>query len=465
MVLKKEESFASFDLKPELDKILKEIGYLQPTKIQLQSFYPIMEDKDIVGMSQTGTGKTAAFALPILQRIEPNKCTQVLVLCPTRELSEQILGQFRIFTKYLENVKCLSIFGGQRIDSQIRLLRKGVSIVIGTPGRVLDHLGRRTLKLNNLKTLVLDEADEMLKMGFKEDIERIFIACPKIRQTLLFSATIPDEIKNIIDSSLIAPVYIEIEKQIKTADVNQYYLDTRKSTKEKSLIDFLKSNEIGKTIIFSNTKAYSEKINKLLLENKFNSLSLNGDMSQRERKIAMDAFRSSKVQFLVATDIAARGLDVKDIDFIINYDFPQNNEQYVHRIGRTARAGKRGNSITLVSTGKQFHAMKSLQKELNITIKSFYPNDEEENEDFKKKAPSSKNKKPKFNSPNDSTKQKRNSYEYKEKSKYSKNNFSYSEQSKKKDNIIDSRRNNDTRRKENSFNKKSKRINVNDYNK
>ncbi|MDR0850606.1 MAG: DEAD/DEAH box helicase [Christensenellaceae bacterium] len=362
-------NFIDFNLKPRLLQAIQKVGYTEPTHIQQKCFEPIFSGRDIIGKSQTGTGKTVAFLLPLLQRLEPNNDTEVLVVCPTRELANQTVEQLRNILKDSEGVKSLAIFGGQSIERQIFALKKGCQFVVGTPGRIMDHLRRKTLKLGNLKTIVLDEADEMLNMGFKEDIDTILKSCPKEIQTLLFSATMPPEILKITKEYQKNPEMIEIAKDETTVSkIKQYYIYNKELSKEKVILELVKEFKPKLGLIFVNTIVGSNKLKNCFEKNNIMAYVLNGDMRQSERTKTMQAYKSGKEALLIATDVAARGIDVNDIDYVFNFDLPQKMEYYVHRIGRTARAGKNGVSITIVNNTAQMQSIMMLEKKLNVKI-------------------------------------------------------------------------------------------------
>lgn len=368
------KSFSSLPISEEIKKAVAEMGFEEPTYIQAESIPRILEGKDIVGHSQTGTGKTAAFGIPILEQIskEQKGATQALVLCPTRELAIQACEEIRKFAKYKHGIKAVPIYGGQPIDRQIRTLKAGAEIVIGTPGRIMDHLRRKTLKLQNLNTVVLDEADEMLNMGFREDIETILKYVPEERQTILFSATMPPAILRITKQFQKNPEIIEmIQHKLTVPKINQYYYEVpngKKIDAVSRLLDFYNPN---RCIIFCNTKRMVDQLVNQLQLRGYTPDGLHGDMKQTARTKVMNAFKSGKIDILIATDVAARGIDVDDIDTVINYDLPQDAEYYVHRIGRTGRAGKAGTAHTLVSGRKLVASLKDIERHTKskITLK------------------------------------------------------------------------------------------------
>jgi len=343
-------NFRELGLSESTLKSIEEIGYQVPTPIQLQAIPIVLDGLDVVGQAQTGTGKTAAFMLPILEKINPkNRNVQVLVLCPTRELAVQVHDETKKFAKNNRDINILSIYGGQSYDPQIRGLKHGVQIVVGTPGRVIDHMKRRTLKLDGLKFMVLDEADEMLNMGFKDDIESILIETPKDRQTLLFSATMPAEILKIARTHQKNPEVIKVTpKELSNRHIEQYYIEVKSRDRMQAMIRCIDAMGITSSIVFTNTKREVDDLVSKLQSEGYVAEGLHGDLKQVQRDRVMHAFRRKKVNILVATDIAARGIDVHNIDAVFNFDIPLNEENYVHRIGRTGRAGETGISITFV---------------------------------------------------------------------------------------------------------------------
>ena len=349
--------FNELQLSSEVLKAVEEIGYEQATDIQSQAIPKILEGKDVLGRSNTGTGKTAAFGIPAIEMVNSGtKNPNALIICPTRELVTQVAMELRKFSKYKEGVKIVPIYGGQPIERQIQLLKRGCGIIVGTPGRIMDHLNRRTLKLNDMNMIILDEADEMLNMGFKEDIEEILSMMPeeKEHQTILFSATWPEEILRITKQFQKDPVRVEIKSAQRTIDtVEQIYYEAPRGKKANALRVLLNHYDPDLCMIFCNTKKMVDELCDELNNHDIKAISLHGDMKQEFRSRVMDQFRSGNYPILIATDVAARGIDVDDIDLVVNFDIPQDNEYYIHRVGRTGRAGKKGLAITLVSGGKQ----------------------------------------------------------------------------------------------------------------
>ncbi|MFI3115996.1 MAG: DEAD/DEAH box helicase [Clostridia bacterium] len=351
-------------------KAIEVIGYESATEIQEKAIPLIKTGVDIIGKSQTGTGKTMAFSIPMVEMIdtdEAKRTTQALILCPTRELAMQVADEIKKITQFAEGIKTCVVYGGAAMDRQILNLKKA-NVVIGTPGRVMDHLRRRTLKLSNLKMIILDEADEMLSMGFKEDIQTILQDAPETRQTILFSATMPPSIMDITREFQTEPVTIEVARKQTVAQIAQKYVDVPMGRKMDVLKLFLHMYANDLTMIFCNTKKMVDEIEETLNKSGFKVLGLHGDMKQEQRTKVMNAYKNGSAKILVATDVAARGIDVDNINYVINYDIPQNSEYYVHRIGRTGRAGKAGTAITILSGRRQQFELRDMQRELKITI-------------------------------------------------------------------------------------------------
>jgi ATP-dependent RNA helicase DeaD len=346
-------TFEQFELNESLLKTIKDLGYETPTPIQLKTIPLLLEGNDIVGMAQTGTGKTAAFALPSLHKIDTksNK-VQVLVLVPTRELALQVAEAFHNYAKRIGRIRVLPIYGGTAIFQQVKHLREGVQVVVGTPGRVMDHLRRETLDFSNLKIVVLDEADEMLRMGFSEDVEFILGNTPKERQTALFSATMPRQVRRIADKYLTDAINVEIErKTMEVPLISQFYVNVSEGQKADTLTRILEvdSNPNEATLIFHRTKIGAADLASKLQARGYSAEAMHGDMSQAQREITIKRLKNGQVEIVVATDVAARGLDVDRITTVINYDVPGDSESYVHRIGRTGRAGREGRAILFVT--------------------------------------------------------------------------------------------------------------------
>lgn len=344
-------------------RAVQEMGFDEMTPIQSGAIPVLLEGKDIIGQAQTGTGKTAAFGIPLVQMIDPeNKNIQSIVLCPTRELAIQAANEIRRFSKYMHSVKIVPVYGGQDIMGQIKLIKSGAQIVVGTPGRVMDHLRRHTLKLEHIKLVVLDEADEMLNMGFREDMETILKEIPSEHQTALFSATMPKAILDITKSyQKEDAVHIKMAaKELTIPLVKQYYYSVKSKYKAEAVKRLLQTNDIKRSIIFCNTKKMVDELVGILKSQGYRAEGLHGDLSQKQRDFVMKHFRGGSTEVLIATDVAARGIDVDDLEAVINYDIPQDIEYYVHRIGRTGRAGKEGVAFTLIS-GRDMYRIREIE--------------------------------------------------------------------------------------------------------
>lgn len=363
-------TFKELPLNEKTKKALKDAGYVSPTPIQEQAIPVILEGKDFIGQSKTGTGKTASYSLPMIEGIDAsNKKVQAIVLCPTRELAVQVADETRKFLKYQEGIKTIAIYGGQSIETQIKMLKKGVQIVIGTPGRVMDHMRRKTLKLDNVKMCVLDEADEMLNMGFEEDIETILKDVPEERQTVLFSATMNKRIMGITKKYLKNPKKVKIQaEELTVNEIEQISISIKEAMKSETLMRLIQVYQPQKAIVFCNTKKRVDDLIEVLKQNHFKAEALHGDIKQNMRERIMKRMRNGEFQILVATDVVARGIDIQDVEFVLNYDVPQEEEYYVHRIGRTGRNGNTGKAITFV-VGKEKSKLQSIKKYSNAKIK------------------------------------------------------------------------------------------------
>lgn len=362
--------FSEMNLLPEIVRAVEEIGFTEPTAIQAGAIPLFLQGKDMIGRSSTGTGKTAAFGIPIVQMVAQSdgEKGQVLILSPTRELAMQTSDEVHKFSKYLQKVNIATICGGQPMDGQIRQLR-GAQIVIGTPGRVMDHMRRRTLTLNHLKTVILDEADEMLNMGFLEDIQTILTESPENRQTVLFSATMPPAIMSITKQFQTNPEIIAVDKGQKTVDnISQFYYNVPPTSKNDAIKLLLEYHRPKRSLIFCNTKKMVDELSAALNDSGFKSIALHGDLKQSQRNQVMRDFKSGRSSILIATDVAARGIDVEDVEAVFNYDIPQENEYYIHRIGRTGRAGKIGASYTIASGRAQLMRVHTLERFMNAKI-------------------------------------------------------------------------------------------------
>ncbi len=351
-------------------RAVRELGFEHMTPIQEQAIPLFMTGRDIIGQAQTGTGKTAAFGIPILQKINPeNRSLQAVILCPTRELAMQAADELRKFAKYMNGIKVLPVYGGQEIYKQIKNLKAGVQIVVGTPGRVMDHMRRHTLKMDQVHTVVLDEADEMLNMGFREDIETILKGMPEERQTGLFSATMPKPILDITKTYQKDAAYVKMTpKEVTIPLIKQAYYQVRKQDKEEVLCRLIDYYTPGRALIFCNTKRMVDELTEHLKGRGYEVEGLHGDLTQGQRDTVMNLFRSGKTNILIATDVAARGIDVSDVEAVYNFDVPEDIEYYVHRIGRTGRAGKTGRSFTLV-VGREAYKIRDIERICHTKIK------------------------------------------------------------------------------------------------
>lgn len=357
-------------LNDKIQRALDDMGFEESTQIQQEAIPLIMDGKDIVGQSNTGTGKTAAYAIPILEKInEELRMPQALVLLPTRELAVQVANEVRKISKYMEGIKTVTVYGGADIRDQINKLKGGAQIIVGTPGRVIDLIDRRLIKLGQLKIAVLDEADEMLKMGFREDMEYILSKIDHPVQSLMFSATIPDDMKKIIKKFLNSPVYVKVLREGITAkEVKQSYFLVKHSDKVEALSRLIDTYTPKLTLIFCNTKKAVDQLYDRLIEMGYNCDKIHGDIKQAQRLDTINKFNSGLIEILIATDVAARGLDIKEVDLVINYEVPSKEDYYVHRIGRTGRAGREGASFTLVSA-KELRKIEDIEKYTKKSIR------------------------------------------------------------------------------------------------
>ena len=355
--------FEDLQINDNIKRAVIEMGFEEPSPIQAQSIPVILSGKDVIGQAQTGTGKTAAFSIPILEMVNPeDKNLQALVLCPTRELAIQVSTEIRKIGKYMHGIKTLPVYGGQPIDRQIKSLKGGVQVVIGTPGRVIDHINRKTIKMDNVKMIILDEADEMLDMGFREDIEMILSKTPEDRQTTFFSATMPKGILELTKKYQNNPEHIKVvRKELTVPNIKQYYIETRSANKLEVLCRLIDVYNPKLSVVFTNTKRGADELVGDLQARGYFADALHGDLKQTQRDIVMDKFRNGTIDILVATDVAARGIDVDDVEAVFNYDLPQDEEYYVHRIGRTGRAGRSGISFSFVF-GKEMRKMRDIER-------------------------------------------------------------------------------------------------------
>lgn len=355
--------FDELELLPSILRGVQDMGFEEATPIQCKAIPVMMTGRDLIGQAQTGTGKTAAFGIPVLQKIDPsNKKTQAVVLSPTRELAIQVADEIRKLSKYMHGIKVLPIYGGQEITKQIRSLKGGCQIIVGTPGRVMDHLRRKTIRFEDVNTIILDEADEMLDMGFREDIDTILEYIPENRQMVLFSATMSKQILEITKKFQNDAEMIKIvKKELTVPSIEQYYYDAKRRDKVDMLTRLLDYYNPKLSLVFCNTKRCVDELTKELSDRGYFAEGLHGDMKQIQRDRVMKNFRNGKTEILIATDVAARGLDVDDVEAVFNYDLPQDDEYYVHRIGRTGRAGRTGMAFSFVK-GKEVYKLKEIER-------------------------------------------------------------------------------------------------------
>lgn len=356
-------AFSELGLAPEVLQALTDAGYVTPSAIQAAAIPTLLEGRDVLGLAQTGTGKTAAFALPLLSTITGGNTTpQVLVLAPTRELAIQVAESFEGYAKYRKDIRIMSIYGGQAYDTQIRSLKRGVDVVVGTPGRVMDHMRRGTLKLDNLKALVLDEADEMLRMGFIDDVEWILEQTPATRQIALFSATMPPVIQRVAQKYLNNPKEVRIENKTRTnSSIKQRYWFVRGMNKHEGLCRLVETEKMDAMLVFVRTRKDAEDLAEMMSREGHACEALHGDIPQKLREKVIERLKNGRLNILVATDVVARGLDVERISHVVNFDMPHDNESYVHRIGRTGRAGREGDAILFV-TGREKRGLFNLER-------------------------------------------------------------------------------------------------------
>lgn len=367
---KQKMKYTDADIDARILRAVEEMGFETMTPIQEQAIPVLLEGRDVIGQAQTGTGKTAAFAIPMIQRINADiRKPQGIILCPTRELAMQAAEEIRKLTRYMHGVKVLPVYGGQDIGRQIRALSQGVQIIVGTPGRVMDHLRRHTIKTNEIKMIVLDEADEMLNMGFREDIETVLKDMPPEHQMALFSATMPQAILDITGTYQKDAVYVKVTpKEVTVAAIKQAYYRVAKKDKFEALCRLIDYYQPAKSLIFCNTKRMVDEITGMLKDRGYEAEGLHGDLTQNQRDTVMNLFRGGRCRILSATDVAARGIDVSGVDAVFNYDVPEDIEYYVHRIGRTGRAGKAGRSFTLIS-GREIFKIRDIERVCHTTIK------------------------------------------------------------------------------------------------
>lgn len=369
MTTELETSFADLGLSAPIISALTDLGYEKPSPIQAECIPHLLNGRDVLGMAQTGSGKTAAFSLPLLHNIDASlKAPQILVLAPTRELAVQVAEAMTDFSKHMHGVNVVALYGGQRYDVQLRALRQGPQVVVGTPGRLLDHLKRGTLNLSNLSGLVLDEADEMLRMGFIEDVETIMAQIPAEHQTALFSATMPEAIRRITRRFMKEPQEVRIQSSMTTRpDISQSYWSVYGLRKNEALVRFLEAEDFDAAIIFVRTKNATLEVAEALERSGYSSAALNGDMNQALREQTLERLKDGRLDILIATDVAARGLDVERISLVVNYDIPMDSESYVHRIGRTGRAGRAGRALLFVEN-RERRLLRNIERTMKLTI-------------------------------------------------------------------------------------------------
>uniref|UniRef100_UPI00404793F9 DEAD/DEAH box helicase n=1 Tax=Algoriphagus sp. TaxID=1872435 RepID=UPI00404793F9 len=354
---------------------MEEMGYTQPSPIQLQAIPFVLQGRDVIGQAQTGTGKTAAFAIPIIDLVDPDFIKpQAIILCPTRELAVQVEGEIQKLAKYHKKISSVAIYGGESIDKQIRVLKKGVQIVVGTPGRVQDHINRGTLKLQDAGIIVLDEADEMLDMGFRDDIEAIIQEMPAERQTVFFSATMAKPILDLTRKYQKDPEIIKVAKnELTVSKIDQVFYEVKQSLKMELMVRLMNLNNYALSVVFCNTKRMTDEVTESLGARGILAEALHGDLSQAQRDKVMGKFRKGLCTVLVATDVAARGIDVDNVEAVFNFDIPLDEEYYVHRIGRTGRAGKSGTAITFITGRREMMKLRDLERYTKASINKMTP--------------------------------------------------------------------------------------------
>lgn len=361
--------FKDLSLSSDILKAIADMGYQQASPIQARAIPLIVQGQDVVGLAMTGTGKTAAFSLPLIDKIDAQqRHAQMLVLCPTRELAIQVANEISKFLRYKKSISVLAVYGGQSIETQLRMLKRGVQIIVGTPGRLIDHIERRSINLNAITSVVLDEADEMLDMGFRPDIERILQKTPANRQTVMFSATMPNDIIDLVKKYQKNPQTVQVsQKNSAASTVEQHYYEIRSSERFSLLSFLMKKHNPYLAIIFCNTKHKVDDVMHRLIRSGYRAEALHSDIRQAKRNKIMNRFRSGDLQVLVATDVAARGIDIPNIDIIFNFELPKDEKSYVHRIGRTGRAGKNGLAISFVSERDGF-AFRNIRRVIQANL-------------------------------------------------------------------------------------------------
>lgn len=373
--MEQELLFSDLGVSEEILKAVEDLGYTHPSPIQAQTIPSLLEGQDVIGQAQTGTGKTASFAIPIIDQVDENSThPQALILCPTRELAVQVEGEIVKLTKYKRKISSTCLYGGDSMERQIRDLKKGVQIVVGTPGRVMDHIDRRTLKLQGVGIIVLDEADEMLDMGFREDIETILKSMPEERQTVFFSATMPKPILDLTRKYQNDPKIVKVlRKELTVENISQVYYEVKSPLKMDLITRLINLNSYSLSLIFCNTKRVTDEVTEELIARGIQAEALHGDLSQGQRTKVMNKFRKGHCSVLVATDVAARGIDVENVEAVFNYDLPLDEENYVHRIGRTGRAGKTGTAINFVTGRRDLGKINDLERFIKTSIDKMAP--------------------------------------------------------------------------------------------
>lgn len=378
--------FSDLGISQEIVRAVEGMGYTQPSPIQSQAIPFLLQGRDVIGQAQTGTGKTAAFAIPIIDLVDADfNRPQAIILCPTRELAVQVEGEIQKLAKYHRAINSVAIYGGESIDRQIRVLKKGVQIVVGTPGRVQDHMSRGTLKLDNVGIIVLDEADEMLDMGFRDDIEAILQEMPEERQTVFFSATMAKPILDLTRKYQKNPEILKIAKnELTVSNIEQVYYEVKPSLKMELMTRLMNVNQYALSVVFCNTKRMTDEVTEQLGARGILAEALHGDLSQAQRDKVMGKFRKGLCSVLVATDVAARGIDVDNVEAVFNFDLPLDEEYYVHRIGRTGRAGKSGTAISFVTGRRETMKLRDLERYTKAVIAKMSPPSVSELLDLKK---------------------------------------------------------------------------------
>lgn len=366
----KQLNFKELSLSSEIQQAVSDMGFTEATPIQTEAIPVLLEGYDVIGQAQTGTGKTAAFGIPLLELIDvKHKATTALVMCPTRELAVQVAQEIKKLAKYKKGIAVLAVYGGEQIQKQINALKRPVHVVVGTPGRIMDHLDRRTLDLSNLKMVVLDEADEMLNMGFREDMEAILKHAPKERQTVLFSATMPKPILDLTKKFQHDPKHIKVTKtELTVAAIEQGYFDIKVSQKADVISQLIEQYNLRLMLVFCNTKRKTDEVTEQFQQMGYKAEAIHGDLRQNQRNNVLSRFKRGDVNILVATDVAARGIDVENVEAVINFDLPLDAENYVHRIGRTGRAGKSGRAFSFVTGRNDMAKLRDIEDYTKVKI-------------------------------------------------------------------------------------------------